>query len=148
MHRNEKKKSFQGNNEETLLRVWALGRGKPISSLSKLLKNQFFSHFSVLIIDRYFNTNWLYFLATTAQKRPPNIANYQLGATIQNTGDAEGGAIEVDTIMEENDNNIIDNEGINRLIHDTFVVTNENVVEENKYENIQDVPLIDKAKKS
>ena len=42
---------------------------------------------------------------------------------------------------------MIENEGINRLIHDTFVSTYENVPMEEAYENIHDVPLIDKAKK-
>jgi len=39
--------------------------------------------------------------------------------------DNEGDGIEVDTI-EENDTNIIENERINRLIHDTFVSMDEN----------------------
>ena len=43
--------------------------------------------------------------------------------------------------MEENDNNIIDNEGINRLIHDIFIAINENVTVHEMYENIHDVPL-------
>jgi hypothetical protein len=39
--------------------------------------------------------------------------------------DGEGDGIEVDP-MEENDTDIIENEGINRLIHDTFVSMDEN----------------------
>ena len=36
MKRNEKKRNFQGNSEETLFRLWALGRRKPIWSPGKL----------------------------------------------------------------------------------------------------------------
>ena len=34
------------------------------------------------------------------------------------------------------------------MIHNTFVVTNENVLVDVAYENIHDVPLVDKAKKA
>ena len=50
--------------------------------------------------------------------------------------------------MEESGHNIIENEGTNRLIHDTFVSMDENTIMEDMYENIHDVPLIDKEKKS
>jgi hypothetical protein len=60
--------------------------------------------------------------------------------------DGEGDGIEVDT-MEENDTDIIENEGINRLIHDTFVSMDENAPVDEIYEYIHDVPLIDKAQK-
>ena len=63
------------------------------------------------------------------------------------TRDGEGEGIEVDT-REENDHNIIENEGINRLINDTFSATDENAVVDEIYENIHDVPLIDKAEKA
>jgi hypothetical protein len=60
--------------------------------------------------------------------------------------DGEGDRIEVDP-MEENDTDIIENEGINRLIHDTFVAMDENAPMDEIYEDIHDVPLIDKAQK-
>ena len=66
---------------------------------------------------------------------------------IIDTRDGEGGDIEVDTI-EENYHNLIENEGINRLINDTFVATDGNAAIDEIYENIHDVPPIDKAKKS
>ena len=53
--------------------------------------------------------------------------------------------MEVDT-MEENGIGIIENERINRLIHNTFISTYENVPVDEKYENIYDVPLIEKEK--
>jgi hypothetical protein len=43
--------------------------------------------------------------------------------------------------MEENDIDIIENDGINRLIHDTFSPMDDN------FDDIHDVPLIDKAQK-
>jgi hypothetical protein len=44
--------------------------------------------------------------------------------------------------MEENVANIIKNDGINRLIHDTFSLMDDN------FDDIHDVPLINKAQKS
>jgi hypothetical protein len=43
--------------------------------------------------------------------------------------------------MEENDIDIIENEGINMLIHDTFISMDENT----PMDNIHDVHLIDKV---
>ena len=55
--------------------------------------------------------------------------------------------IEIDT-RKENDHNIIDNEGINRLINYTFVAMDDSATANNIYENITDVTLIDKAKRA
>lgn len=55
--------------------------------------------------------------------------------------------IEVDTRADD-EQSTIENEGINRLIHDTFGATDENTALDEMYENIHDVPLIDKAKKT
>ena len=60
--------------------------------------------------------------------------------------DGEGYRIEVNT-MEENGPNIIENEKNNRLIHDTFVAMDENAPTCEIYEDIHDVPLIDKVQK-
>lgn len=68
-----------------------------------------------------------------------------LHATIH-TRDGEGNDIEVDT-REENDYNIIENEGINRFIHNTFVATYENAHAYDIYENIHDVLFIDNAQR-
>jgi hypothetical protein len=51
--------------------------------------------------------------------------------------------------MEEIDIDIIDGDGLNRLIHGTFVVMDEDAPMDDIYDNIQDdVPLIKKAQKS
>ena len=60
------------------------------------------------------------------------------------TRDGEGDNIEVDT-REENEHNIIENEGINRLIHDTFVAKDENALVDDIFGNIHDAPLIGNA---
>ena len=63
------------------------------------------------------------------------------------TRDYEGDDIEVDT-REDNDHNIIENEVIISLIHDTCVSIKKNAPANEIYENIHDVTLIDKAKKT
>ena len=60
--------------------------------------------------------------------------------------DGEGDGIEVGN-MEENEPNIIENEGIIRLIHDTFIAMDENGLVDEIYEDIHDVLPIDKAQK-
>jgi hypothetical protein len=63
---------------------------------------------------------------------------------VMSSRDGEGDRIKVDP-MEENDNDIIGNGGINRLIHDTFDAMDENAPVDDIYEGIHDLPLIDKA---
>ena len=63
-----------------------------------------------------------------------------LDATIRSR-DGEGDGIKANT-MEENGINIIENEWINRLIHDTFVAMDENTPLDEIYEDIHDAPLL------
>ena len=79
-----------------------------------------------------------------AQTIRPTLGNPR--ATIH-TRDGEGDDIEVDT-REDNDHNIIENEAIISLIHDTCVSIKKNAPANEIYENIHDVTLIDKVKKS
>lgn len=60
--------------------------------------------------------------------------------------DGKGDKID-DNNTKENDPNIIENEGINTLIYDTFVAMDENAPANEIYEHIHDVPLIDKEQK-
>ena len=65
-----------------------------------------------------------------------------LGSTnsIIHSRDGEANIIELDP-MEENDIVIIEDEGINRLIHEIFVAIDENKPMDKIYEYIHDVPL-------
>ena len=89
-----------------------------------------------------FNTNCIYLFVITKKSVPI----LEILDAIIHSRDVEGDRIE-DDIMDENDTNIIDNEGINRLIHHTFVYMDENVLLDEIYEDIDDVPLIDKSLK-
>ena len=79
-----------------------------------------------------------------AQTIRPTLGNR---CTTIHTRYVEGDDIVVDT-REDNDHNIIENEAIILLIHDTCVSINKNAPANEIYENIHDVTIIDKVKKN
>ena len=72
-----------------------MGTWKMEKEYNPLVRYHFFLICNTIIIDVYFDTNWIYFSIIIAQTRAPTIEN--IVATIYNR-DGEGGDIEVDTI--------------------------------------------------
>jgi len=94
--------------------------------------------FIVLIFDIYIKNILLFFITNTKHPRL-ELFPKDVKICIRNIGEQVDGDHEVNP-MEENDNiDIIDNDGINRLIHDTLGPMDDN------FDYVRDVPLIDKA---
>jgi len=91
----------------------------------------------------YFNINYIFLFVFTKTKAPsleiPNVA-------ICSINGEKSDRVEV-FLMHKTNIDIIENEGANRLIQDTFVVVDEDTHVDEIYDDIHDVALIDKAQK-